>query len=65
MSNDVMRKEPRVLTKDEQETLLTLKSMGAGYHHWIATQVPEGRERAIALTRLEEAVMWAVKGLTG
>lgn len=26
--------------------------------------VPDGREQSLALTKLEEAVMWAVKGVT-
>ena len=26
--------------------------------------MPQGRETALAFTKLEEAVMWAVKGLT-
>ncbi len=26
---------------------------------------PVGRERSLAMTKLEESVMWAVKGITG
>ena len=28
-------------------------------------RLPDTRERSLAITKLEEAVMWAVKGLTG
>lgn len=62
---DVMRSEPRKLTEMDKERLLTVKHLGEELHEWITNAVPEGRERSLALTRVEEAVMWAVKGLTG
>lgn len=31
--------------------------------HWINEHYPNGREKSLALTKLEEAVMWANAGL--
>lgn len=61
---DVMRKEYRKLTEAEVEQVATLKSMGAGLHHWIGL-LGESREVSLAQTRVEEAIMWAVKHITG
>jgi len=61
--NNVMRHEYRVLSDAEKASMKQIKDMGADLH-----QVFEGlgasRELAIAKTKLEEAVMWAVKHLT-
>lgn len=51
-----------VPAKDRSGRLAPLEAPDLGA---ILQHVPEGRERAIARTKVEEAVMWAVKGLTG
>lgn len=61
---DVMRiaiKEP--LTPEEALAVTSLKLAGDRLHG-IISQLPASRETSIAKTKLEEAVMWAVKGLT-
>jgi hypothetical protein len=61
--NNVMRHEYRVLTDEEKETMKTIKDTGRDFHEAL-TILGDSRELSIAKTRLEEAVMWAVKHLT-
>ena len=44
-------------TKQDRGDLVA--SRGWRFAQWITELCPEGRERALAITRLEEAVMWA------
>lgn len=64
---DVFRKAYRVLSEEEKLQLDALKSHAQELHDVIseATLTMNGREMALAKTKLEEAVMWAVKGITG
>lgn len=64
---DVFRKEYRALSEEEKLQLDVLKSDAQELHDNIteATTETNGREMALAKTKLEEAVMWAVKGITG
>lgn len=55
----------RQLTEQERESLRDVKRYAEVLAERIEKSVPLGRERAIAYTKLEEAVMWAVKGITG
>lgn len=64
-SPNVMRHQYRVLTDTEKERMLRIKDMGRLFVEFIELSVPSGRELSIAKTKMEEAVMWAVKGLTG
>lgn len=41
-----------------------LMKQGKEVANTILREVPEGRERSIALTKIEEAVLWAAKGLS-
>jgi len=41
-----------------------VKELAAGLEGIFYEFVPDCPERAVALTRLEEAIMWAIKGLT-
>lgn len=69
-ANNVMRHEYRPLTDEEKEMMRRIKDLGLeviAAIKEIETVKPgaAGRECALARTKIEEAVMWAVKGLTG
>jgi hypothetical protein len=64
-TNNVMRHQYRVLSDEEKEAMLWLKDQGLTMLEYIDQRVPKGREASIAKTKIEECVMWAVKGLTG
>ena len=61
--NNVVRHEYRVLTDKEKKRMGEIKDIGALLIQAIKL-TGEGREQSIAITKAEEAVMWAVKGLT-
>ena len=72
-ANNVMRHEYRVLSEDEKVMMRTIKDKGLEFVEYcdrIASQTgspdkPHGsRELSLAKTKIEEAVMWAVKHLT-
>lgn len=58
----------RTLSENEQADMTTLKDMGQDFINYcdmIADARPQtNREMALARTKMEEAVMWAVKGVT-
>ena len=62
--NNTMRHQYRVLTDAEKASMTTLKDCGLEMLAIIDRHVPKGREASLAKTKIEEAVMWAVKGLT-
>ncbi|MCB1537338.1 MAG: hypothetical protein KDJ44_22175 [Rhodoblastus sp.] len=61
--NNAVRHQYRVLTDEEKEAVVALKDKGAEF---IALCQSRGasRELSIAITKIEEAVMWAVKHVT-
>lgn len=63
--NNSVRHQYRVLSEQEKEYMVTIKDNGDNFLAAINAMVPLGREASIAKTKIEEAVMWAVKGLTG
>jgi transcription initiation factor TFIID subunit TAF12 len=63
-ANNVVRHQYRVLTEEEKASMVSIKDWGLGFIREIDNKVPAGRERSLAITKIEEAVMWAVKGLT-
>ena len=62
--NNTMRHQYRVLTEGEKAAMLRIKDLGLQFLTAIDDCVPQGREASIAKTKIEEAVLWAVKGLT-
>lgn len=62
--NNAVRHQYRVLSDAEKMSMVVLKDLGATLLAAIDHRVPAGREASLAKTKVEEAVMWAVKGLT-
>jgi hypothetical protein len=62
--NNTVRHQYRVLSDAEKVRMMTIKDIGL---HFIKTidGLESKRECSIAKTKIEEAVMWAVKGITG
>lgn len=61
--NNVMRHEYRVLTELEKAQMTDLKDMGLEFVKALDEYEPS-REISLARTKMEEAVMWAVKHIT-
>lgn len=61
--NNVMRHAYRVLTDEEKAAMQKIKDDGLALHEFIGT-LGASRELSIAKTKIEEAVMWAVKHIT-
>lgn len=62
--NNTMRHKYRVLTDAEKENMQTVKDLGLELHDFI-DGLGNSRELSLAKTKAEEAVMWAVKHITG
>ena len=65
VTNNVMRHEYKVLTDAEKEQMKHLKDLGLEFHNYIDAIDHPSRELSLAKTKIEEAVMWAVKHVTG
>lgn len=61
--NNVMRHGYRVLTDDEKAVMQKIKDDGLAFHEYLSS-LGGSRELALAKTKVEEAVMWAVKHIT-
>lgn len=61
--NNTVRHNYRVLTDAEKARMVEIKDLGAAFLALI-DDTGTGREYSLAKTKVEEAVMWAVKGLT-
>lgn len=61
--NNVMRHAYRVLSDAEKAAMQKLKDDGLAFHAYVES-LGASRELSIAKTKIEEAVMWAVKHLT-
>lgn len=65
--NNVGRHQYRVLNDREKEQMKSIDDAGAGFLElldFIAVQGSNSRELSLARTKVEEAVMWAVKHVT-
>lgn len=58
-----MRHQYRVLGEDEKALMALLKDKGLEFHN-ILDGMKGSREISLAKTKIEEAVMWAVKSIT-
>lgn len=61
--NNVVRHEYRVLSEDEKRQMKAVKDAALDFINLVETLEPS-RERSLAVTKIEEASMWAVKGIT-
>lgn len=61
--NNTVRHQYRVLSDEEKAQMAAIKDIGASFIAAVDL-LGSGREYALAKTKIEEAVMWAVKGLT-
>jgi hypothetical protein len=61
--NNTMRHQYRVLSDAEKANMAKIKDMGLELHEFISG-IGNSREISIAKTKIEEAVMWAVKHIT-
>lgn len=62
--NNVMRHQYRVLSDAEKAQMQAVKDKGLELHEMIQS-IGKSRELSLAATKTEEAVMWAVKHITG
>lgn len=62
--NNVMRHQYRVLSDAEKANMKAVKDKGLELHELIKS-IGASRELSLAATKTEEAVMWAVKHITG
>ena len=62
-ANNGVRHQYRALTETEKGQMVALKDAGAAFIGMVDA-CGACREYSIAKTKIEEAVMWAVKGLT-
>jgi hypothetical protein len=61
--NNVMRHAYRVLGDAEKATMQKIKDDGLSLHDFLSS-LGNSRELSVAKTKIEEAVMWAVKHIT-
>lgn len=62
-TNNTMRHQYRVLSDAEKANMQAIKDEGLKFHELIAG-MGNSREISLAKTKIEEAVMWAVKHIT-
>lgn len=63
--NNVMRHQYRVLSDAEKLQMQKIKDLGVQMHE-LLDSIGQGKSReiALAMTKVEEAVMWGVKHIT-
>lgn len=62
-ANNAVRHQYRVLSDEEKAAMTWFKDSGAAFIDY-ANQCGPSREMTLAITKMEEAVMWAVKSIT-
>lgn len=63
--NNTVRHQYRVLSEPEKAAITAVKDAGLAFIEALDKYCHPGRETALAKTNAEQAVMWAVKGITG
>lgn len=61
--NNTMRHAYRVLSDEEKAAMQKIKDVGLSFHGLLEA-IGHSRELSVAKTKIEEAVMWAVKHIT-
>lgn len=61
--NNSMRHAYRVLSDEEKANMQRVKDMGLQFYELVGG-IGQSRELSLAKTKIEEAVMWAVKHIT-
>lgn len=61
--NNTMRHQYKILSDAEKANMSQVKDMGLAFHDFVAG-LGNSRELSLAKTKIEEAVMWAVKHIT-
>lgn len=62
-ANNTMRHQYKVLSTAEKANMEAIKDKGLEFYMLVA-QLGNSRELSLAKTKIEEAVMWAVKSIT-
>lgn len=62
--NNVMRHQYKVLSDEEKQQMQKVKDIGLDFFNYVG-ELGDSRELSLAKTKIEEAVMWAVKHITG
>ena len=63
MEPNTMRQTYKVLNDAEKANMASIKNTGQEFHDFIES-LGSSRELSLAKTKVEEAVMWAVKHIT-
>lgn len=64
VENDILRRDYRILSEEEKMQIAEVKDLGAGFIA-ACNRIGRSRELSLAITKAEEATMWAVKYITG
>lgn len=62
-TNNAVRHQYRVLSDAKKQDMVDIKDLGLAFLERIDA-LGSGRELSLAKTKIEEAVMWAVKAIT-
>lgn len=65
VQNNTVRHQYKVLNDVEKAQMLAVKDKGLEFLNLVDNLGFSSREISLAKTKIEEAVMWAVKGITG
>ena len=63
VENNVMRHQYKLLSEEDKQAMQAVKDLGLALHDRIEA-LGQSREVSLAKTKVEEAVMWAVKHIT-